>query len=121
MRFSISYLLITIVMCGCGKGPPSGPPVTWIDDSDPKMKAAIEKAQATLPEFVAALQSPKSSQTGFSIKTPITDGKNTEHMWLNPVSFDGKKYHGTINNQPEKVTGVKRVASRSARNYAAIS
>src|SRR5438876_11111058 len=77
------------------------------------MKAAIEKARATLPDFNRALKDPKASQSGFSVKTPITDGKNTEHMWLNPVTFDGTKYHGTVNNLPEKVTGVTLGSKRS--------
>src|SRR5262249_6721981 len=59
------------------------------------------------------LEAPRVGQTGFSIKTPITDGRNTEHMWLNPVTFDGSKFHGTVNNQPEKVTGVELGSKRS--------
>jgi len=106
-------LFVVMVANGCSRTSPASPPVTFIAEDDPQMKAAIEKARATLPEFVRALKAPKTSQTGFSINTPITDGKNTEHMWLHPVTFDGAKYHGTVNNQPEKVTGVRLGSKRS--------
>jgi uncharacterized protein YegJ (DUF2314 family) len=77
------------------------------------MNAAIEKSRATMPEFVQALGSPKPSQTGFSIKTPISDGTHTEHMWLHPITFDGRRFLGTINNVPERVTGVRLGSKRS--------
>jgi uncharacterized protein YegJ (DUF2314 family) len=28
-------------------------------------------------------------------------------MWLTPVSFDGTTFHGTVNNEPEKVKTVR--------------
>jgi len=80
--------------------------VRFFEDDDPKMNAAIAKAQATLPDFNRALDAPKLLRSDFSIKTPITDGKETEHVWLHPVSFDGVKYHGVLNNRPVKVAGI---------------
>jgi uncharacterized protein YegJ (DUF2314 family) len=112
-RAAFFLLVFAAIVGGCSRSSPSGLPVTYVDDDDPQMKAAIEKARATLPDFVRALQSPKPSQRGFSIKTPITDGTHTEHMWLQPVTFDGKQYRGTVDNQPEKVTGVKLGSIRS--------
>jgi hypothetical protein len=38
---------------------------------------------------------------------PFTDGGNVEHMWLTPVTYDGSKFAGTVNNEPEKVKSVK--------------
>lgn len=120
MRSLTGLLVLAALAGGCSRDSSGGPPVTFIEDDDPQMKAAMEKARATLPDFVRALNSPKASQTGFSIKTPISDGKNTEHMWLNPVSFDGAKYHGTVNSNPEKVTGVK-LGSRHTINPEQVS
>jgi uncharacterized protein YegJ (DUF2314 family) len=67
---------------------------------DPEMNAAIQEAQATLGTFVAALQSPKSSQTYFSIKArfPYGDQGAAEHIWLEEVSYDGKYFNGKIAN-----------------------
>jgi uncharacterized protein YegJ (DUF2314 family) len=38
---------------------------------------------------------------------PVKDGENTEHMWLSPVRYDGKEFHGTINNEATLVKNVK--------------
>ena len=37
----------------------------------------------------------------------FTDGKNTEHMWLSPVNYDGRVFRGTVNNDPEMVKNVR--------------
>ena len=108
MRRLVAILLFVVIFAaGCTKATPVNVPIVTIEDNDPQLKVAIEKARETLPDFVRALNAPKPSQRGFAIKTPISDGKITEHMWLSPVTFDGTKYHGTVNNHPEKVTGVK--------------
>ena len=92
---------------GCSKSDTPPVKVTYVAKDDPKMSAAIDKARATAPTFIAALKAPKASQSGFSVKMGFKDGEQVEHMWLSPVRFDGTKFHGTVNNQPEKVTNVK--------------
>ena len=71
------------------------------------MNSAMDTARATVGAFITALKSPRSTQTAFSVKAPFTDGKSVEYMWLVPVTYDGKTFHGEINNTPEKVTTVK--------------
>src|SRR5262249_47996283 len=80
---------------GCGNGGGSRDRVIDVSQDDPKMNAAMEKARSTVGTFTAALASPNPGQRSFTVKVPFTDGKNTEHMWLSPVSFDGTKFHGT--------------------------
>ena len=96
----------SLVVLGCG---PRGreDKVVMVADDDPKMNAAIDKARQTVDTFIQALTEPKPSQTSFSVKLAIVDGKHTEHMWLDGVRFDGKKFHGTINNDPNNVKNVK--------------
>jgi uncharacterized protein YegJ (DUF2314 family) len=94
------------MVTGCGKKHPADK-VIYVADDDPRMNAAIEKARASVKTFITALQAPKASQSGFSVKMAITDGKNTEHMWLSSVSYDGKSFHGAIDNEPEEVKTVK--------------
>jgi hypothetical protein len=72
-----------------------------------KMNAAIEKARSSVKAFIDALQSPRAGRSKFSVKAAVTDAKGTEHMWLIPVTFDGKVFHGTINNDVEIVSSVK--------------
>jgi uncharacterized protein YegJ (DUF2314 family) len=101
-----SVLLALALTAGCSRQAPVDR-VTYVPDDDPKMAAAIEKARQTLPTFFAALNAPKATQKGFAVKVPFKDGDQEEHMWLSPVRYDGKKFHGTINNEPETVKTVK--------------
>jgi len=107
MRHPLTILVVlTIATTGCGKKAAEDK-VTMVADDDPRMNAAIAKARSTVTTFTAALRSPKRSQTSFSIKMAFHDGKQTEHMWLTRVSFDGKNFQGTVNNEPRMVSNVK--------------
>ncbi|MGL6096472.1 MAG: DUF2314 domain-containing protein [Fimbriiglobus sp.] len=98
--------VLAFALTGCGKKQPSDK-VTIVAKDDPRMKAAIGKARATVNTFTAALKTPKPGQSGFAIKMAFTDGDTTEHMWLTDVSFDGSTFTGTVNNEPEMVKTVK--------------
>jgi uncharacterized protein YegJ (DUF2314 family) len=105
-RWLLIVALSALSLVGCGKKQPVDK-VTYVAPDDPRMKAAIEKARSNVNTFIAALQSPKPGQSGFSVKMAFIEGDNTEHMWLTPVRYDGQKFHGTINNEPEKIKSVK--------------
>lgn len=106
VRYVGLVLAVLVTIVGCGKKSPADK-VTYVADDDPRMDAAMKKARSTVNTFTAALNSPKAGQSAFSIKMAFSDGTNAEHMWLIPVRFDGKKFHGTVNNKPEKVSNVK--------------
>ena len=117
--FSIAVLSLAIVistLCGCGrKERQSGkiieregkPDVTDVDDDDPRMLAAIAKARSTVQQFIDALARPQPSQSMFSLKAAIRDGKEVEHMWLTPVTYDGSQFSGTVNNDPCTIKTIK--------------
>jgi uncharacterized protein YegJ (DUF2314 family) len=71
------------------------------------MAKAIETSRKTVDQFIAALQSPKPSQSGFTVKAKFEDGKETEYMWIDDPHLDGKKLVGRLNNEPEWVKSVK--------------
>jgi uncharacterized protein YegJ (DUF2314 family) len=98
--------IAALAIAGCGKKSPPDRVVN-VKEDDPGMNAAIEKARSSVETFIPLLKSPKPGQTSFSVKMAFVDGENTEHMWLIPVTFDGKVFRGTINNDPEKVKNVK--------------
>ena len=81
--------------------------VVNVSRNDASMNAAMETARKTVGKFTAALANPKSTHSGFAVKMPISDGSETEHFWLSNVTFDGKLFHGNINNEPETVKTVK--------------
>jgi uncharacterized protein YegJ (DUF2314 family) len=101
-------LLVLLLVVGCGRGKKPVDTVVMFNDNDADMNAAIQKAKDTvLDEFVPALQNVKPEQTGHAIKYPVSDGKQGEHMWLRPVSFDGKNFSGRIANIPQLVKNVR--------------
>jgi uncharacterized protein YegJ (DUF2314 family) len=75
-------------------------PVVPISGDDPRMKAAVAEARERWPEFLAAFRSPKPGQQHFAVKLPITDGKNTEFIWVSVVSIEGGEILGDLANQP---------------------
>lgn len=78
--------------------------VVQVEKSDREMSAAIAQAQQTSGDFIKVLKSPKSNQSGFSVKYPFTDGPTVEHMWVNDLSFDGHSFAGVLNNYPNDLS-----------------
>jgi uncharacterized protein YegJ (DUF2314 family) len=105
-RFGVLAIVAGIMTAGCGNEYPVDK-VTKVADDDPRMNAAMDKARSTVSSFIAALQSPQPSQSGFTVKMAFSDGSNTEHMWLASVSYDGTTFHGTVGNVPVTVKSVK--------------
>lgn len=85
---------------------PGQPDCLHVTDDHKEMAEAVQKARKTMDKFIAALRSPKSSQSRFSVKKPFIEGKKVEHLWVNEVSFDGKVFRGKVDNAP---VGLKRV------------
>ena len=85
---------------------PDNPPVSYVEGDDPQMVAAINQARATVDQFIAALNNPTDVQADFSIKLPVTDGDQVEHMWLSDVRYADGKFTGQIANEPLELTNV---------------
>lgn len=101
--FLISAALLLVVSCG---GSDAEDNVVAVHADDTAMKAAIEKARATVGTFQEALRSPSASRSAFSLKARFEEGDVVEHMWLDDVSFDGKAFSGAVNNDPEELRNV---------------
>src|SRR6202011_4255901 len=79
-----------------------------VSDDDNQMDRAVENAQRTLGFFMAALRAKKDGDTVFEIKKGFIDGDKVEHLWIKKVTYDGKNFHGQIDNQPVEVKNVHR-------------
>jgi uncharacterized protein YegJ (DUF2314 family) len=77
-----------------------------IGDDDKQMDRAVDHAQKSLGFFIAALRAKKGGDTAFEIKKAFVDGDKVEHIWIRGVSFDGKNFHGKIDNRPVDVNNV---------------
>ena len=78
-----------------------------VSDNDKQMDRAVENAQRTLGFFMAALRAKKNGDTVFEIKKGFIDGDKVEHLWIKRVTYDGKKFHGEIDNRPNEVSNVR--------------
>ncbi len=106
-RFGAMPIVIGLTLwVGCGDPYPADR-VTKVADDDPRMNGAMEKARSSVGEFITALKSPQAGQTEFTVKMAFSDGSNTEHMWLAPVTFDGETFHGPVSNDPASVGNVR--------------
>jgi uncharacterized protein YegJ (DUF2314 family) len=77
-----------------------------VSDNDKQMDRAVQNAQETLGFFIAALKAKKNGDTVFEIKKGFVDGDKVEHLWIRKVRYDGKNFHGQVDNHPEEVNDV---------------
>lgn len=77
-----------------------------VPKDDPAMAAAMSKARAGLPEFLALAQNPRPGTIGFSVKVAIREGGKVEYFWIVPFASKDGRYSGAINNTPKSVRSV---------------
>ena len=93
-------------LAGQANKTPGHPGYLNVLDNDKAMDEAVAHAQKSLGFFIAALQKKKASDSGFEIKKGFVDGDQVEHLWISDLTFDGKNFHGRINNRPLDVKNV---------------
>jgi uncharacterized protein YegJ (DUF2314 family) len=81
--------------------------VTFVSDNDPVMRAAFDKAQATLDRFLALAASPPPNTGSFAVKVAISDGGSKEYFWITPFVLRDDVFSGRVNNTPQVVATVK--------------
>ena len=83
----------------------SAPPVIHVADDDPLMKAAVAKARAEWPTFVAAFEA--NAGENFSVKAPLSHAGNTEFIWITVTSVEGDLIYGELGNDPANLGPLK--------------
>lgn len=92
-----------------------------VTDADSAMNAAIAKAKASFPDFVAALRNPKPAYRDFGVKKPYaTPGGGEEHMWIEDIKQLDRGFEGTIANDANDTRLVK-IGQRVSFSAAEIS
>lgn len=74
-------------------------PVIPVSPDNQDMEAAIAKAYARWPEFTAAFAK-RHPEHMFSVKTALTSGEHTEHIWISVEAIEDDTIHGRIGNEP---------------------
>jgi uncharacterized protein YegJ (DUF2314 family) len=96
-----------LMLSHCGRRRPAErqDQITFVPAADSAMQGAIERARATVPEFLRSLKNPSATQTYASVKLPLWEGDTVEHVWLSHVTYDGERFHGRIDNEVETLRG----------------
>ncbi len=82
------------------------PPVLGIEADDPRMQKAVQEARERWPDFMSAFEKRDGDQH-FSIKAPVTDGHNTEYIWVNVSAIENDIIYGTLGNDPVNLRGYR--------------
>jgi uncharacterized protein YegJ (DUF2314 family) len=101
---ALGVCLAGLVSCGQKEPPATGADSTVpVATEDAEMNGAISNAQASLTNFIAAFQAPRTNQNYFLIKGKFNEGKTVEHIWVADLTFSGQAFKGVIANQPESI------------------
>ena len=63
---------------------------------DASLKAATQRARATVGDFIGTLAHPKPGQADFSVKIELRDDGVAHYVWLKQVAFSGSDFSGTL-------------------------
>ena len=106
LRKLIPLVLIALVFSGCKdtakeKRRDDLRALMHGNTDDPDIRAAMEKARATVGEFLAALQKPAPNQKQFMVRKafPTLEAGKQQILWINSVIYDGTLLHGVADDK----------------------
>lgn len=109
-------LIIFLFLCSCGERKTAEETVaesleedevTRVKENDPKMEAAIAEARKTVDALLKVMSSKDEAIKSISIKVPLEDGDEVEHVWLGNVEFKAGNFIGNIANDLKVVKNFK--------------
>jgi len=78
-----------------------------IQNKDMAMRKAVREARNSVDSFITAIRHPSAARRDFEVKKPFVQGTEVEYIWLSGVTFSGNRFHGRVDNNPVKITGLK--------------
>lgn len=78
--------------------------IVTVRSEDEEMEHAIARARASLPAAIERFIA--GELQAFSVKVRVSDGQNNEHFWLSDPKYNNGKFVGTIEAQPQLVSGI---------------
>lgn len=110
----LAFLIGTVVLAGALPaaaqsltGKAERDELAFVSRNDPVMAAAMRKARASLPDFLATAAAPGASMKGFSVKVAVREGDKAEYFWIQPFERKDDRFSGRLNNTPRMVRSVK--------------
>jgi uncharacterized protein YegJ (DUF2314 family) len=84
-----------------------GGEISTMSSESPAMAAAIEKARATLGDFLKIAGNPPPGLSSLALKVRISEGQKRESFWVTPFHIEPDGFSGKLNNTPRLVRSVK--------------
>lgn len=78
---------------------PTRDDVAGVDDDDKEMLEAQKKARESLMQFVKAIQKREEGKR-YLLKVKLSEGKEVEHVWLEPVKWNDPGLLGILAVDP---------------------
>jgi uncharacterized protein YegJ (DUF2314 family) len=79
--------------------------VISISDDDPRLLAATAEARRLWPDFVVAFRR-RDNQQKFRVKAEVSDGVESEFMWLRVTRISDNMVMGFLDNEPMNLVGI---------------
>jgi len=99
--FAIPAVVMSFGIAGCSSSK-EGANYTHVSANDPAMNAAIDKAKASVGEFLSAFRAQRPGTSEFYVKKPYpTPSGGVEHMWIVVLSEQNGELKGRIANDAE--------------------
>jgi uncharacterized protein YegJ (DUF2314 family) len=83
-----------------------------MNDEDPVMQKAMERARAGLDDFLKKVSAPPPNTDQYSVKVRVREGDNQEYLWVSNLKVQGDLWSGRIDNLP-MIRSVKKGQSYS--------
>jgi uncharacterized protein YegJ (DUF2314 family) len=74
--------------------------------TDEVMAMAYAEARSSVEEFIRQLRIPKEDHR-YLVKMKVEANGHIEHMWTEPVRYEGGLFLGALANKPAKITSLK--------------
>ena len=81
-------------------GKRSEPEIIPVLESDLQMNAAMERARSSVNGFADRLPRLRAAGLPVSVKLPLTENGETEHVWMGDPSYDQGLFFGYLASEP---------------------
>lgn len=110
-KLKLPIVLITVIvlsLVGCSQNKEADN-YKFVASEDATMNAAVEKAKATVDDFVRAFHAQKAGAKDYFVKKPYqTPTGGMEHMWIEVLKEENGVLNGRIANDAEETREVSR-------------
>jgi uncharacterized protein YegJ (DUF2314 family) len=100
----IAAALLMLGMLGCSTPLPTEHP----PGQELALRRAVERAQATLDEFLTKAKQQPAGTKDYALKVRVEDQGRTEDFWVEEFTWSDGAFTGRINDEPRVVSRVQR-------------